>query len=100
MNNGPILIVDNDVEDWEIIQEAWAALKYENELIFMSNGNDVLEYMKSDKKVPFLILSDVNLSGMSGFELKEKLFNSSSNYATIPFLFWSSAISQSQIEKA
>jgi CheY-like chemotaxis protein len=100
MNNGPVIIVDNDEEDWEIIQDAWADLRDNNELIFMSKGSDVMDYMESDNKIPFLILCDVNLNGMSGFDLKEKLYNSSSNYASIPFIFWSSAVSHAQIERA
>jgi CheY-like chemotaxis protein len=38
---------------------------------------------------------------MDGFKLKEKLREDpSSNYKSTPFVFWSSAVSKSQIQKA
>jgi CheY-like chemotaxis protein len=38
---------------------------------------------------------------MNGFELKEKILqDTSANYKSIPFVFWSAAVSKSQIEKS
>jgi CheY-like chemotaxis protein len=101
MNNGPILIVDDDNDDWELLQEAWKELPFENQLIFCSSGNEVLEYLYSHETKRFLILSDVNLPKMDGFELKAKLLEDDPmNYKSIPFVFWSSPVTRSQIEKA
>ena len=76
-------------------------LPFENQLIFCSSGNEVLEYLYSPETKAFLILSDVNLPKMDGFELKAKLLEEDAmNYKSIPFVFWSSAVTRSQIEKA
>ncbi|MDQ6815209.1 MAG: response regulator [Bacteroidota bacterium] len=101
MNNAPILIVDDDSDDREFLQDAWKDLEFQNPLIFFDNGEDALDYLKSEKPKPFLILCDVNIHKMDGFELKEKIReNSSVNYKSIPFIFWSSTVSAVQIQKA
>ncbi len=101
MNNGPILIVDDDKDDWEFLQDAWQDLEFENPLLFFSSGQHVLDYMKSGKASPFLILCDVNIPGIDGFELKKRLSEDpSTRYKSIPFVFWSTAVSKSQIQKA
>jgi len=101
MINGPVLIVNDDTDDQEFLQDAWKQLQYENPLIFFTKGEEVIRYLESEKTTPFLILCDVNLPRMDGFELKEKLLEDDlTNYKSIPFLFWSSEVSKAQIEKA
>ena len=101
MNDGPILIVDDDTDDRAFLEDAWQDLEYQNELIFFKNGKDVLDYLTSEKITPFLILCDVNIPKMDGFQLKEKIRESSlTNYKSIPFVFWSTTVSKSQIQKA
>lgn len=101
MNHAPILIVDDDDDDADFLQEAWKELNFRNPLIFFITGEQVLEYLKTEKIIPFLILCDVNLPGIDGFELKEKLLKDSElNYVSIPFIFWSTLASAAQIKKA
>ena len=101
MNNGPILIVDDDSDDWEFISEAWKELNYQNQLLFFKDGEDVLQFLEHEKVVPFLILSEINLPRMDGFELKNELLKqSSTRYTSIPFVFWSTTISNTQKQKA
>ncbi len=101
MNTAPILIVDNDKDEWEFLQDAWGELEYSNQLIFFSNGEEVLNYLKKEKTVPFLIICDVNLYKMNGFELKKKLLEDNLiNYKSIPFVFFSNTATKAQIEKS
>jgi len=101
INSKPVLIVDDDSDDREFILEAWKELKYPNQLIFFKNAEEVLKFLNNEKAIPFLILCDVNLPKMNGFELKEKLLKEShTKYASIPFVFWSSSISNEQVQKA
>ena len=101
MNNGPVLIVDDDSDDQEFLEEAWKELGYSNALLFLTSGEQVLDYLYSKKETPFLIICDVNLPGMDGFELKEKILeNIEANYKSIPFVFWSATASKAQIQKA
>ena len=101
MNKAPILIVDDDEEDREFVKEAWSELTYQNPLLFFSTAESVLEYLHSDITPPLLILCDVNIPKMDGFALKAKLKESPSmKYKSIPFIFWSSQVSNAQIQKA
>ncbi|GEO07997.1 response regulator [Segetibacter aerophilus] len=101
MNTQPILIVDDDGDDKEFIEDVWKELDYKNPLLFFKNGEEVLKFLEDKKVVPFLILSDVNLPKMDGFELKEQLLQrENTRYTSIPFVFWSSAMSNQQVQKA
>jgi CheY-like chemotaxis protein len=101
MNSGAILIVDDDTDDRELLEDAWKELDLDNELIFFNTGDEVLRYLKEEKRSPFLILCDVNIPKMDGFELKAKLLQDSEvNYKSIPFVFWSSLASPAQIQKS
>ena len=101
MNDGPVYIVDDDEDDREFIKELWKELDYRNELIFFDDGEAVLKHLKSDSTVPFLILCDVNIPRIDGFELKKRLYEDDSlNYKSIPFVFWTSQASKEQIKKS
>ncbi|HVG40027.1 MAG TPA: response regulator [Chitinophagaceae bacterium] len=101
MKDSPVLIVDDDTDDREFLNEAWKELGYPNPLFFFDNGEDVIRYLESKQVQPFLILSDVKLPQMTGFELKEKILEDKAmNYKSIPFVFWSSAASKGQIQRA
>ena len=101
MNIEPVLIIDDDSDDRDFIQDAWKELNYPNQLLFFATGEEAYNFLDSKKIVPFLILCDVNLPRMDGFELKEKLLkHASTRYSSIPFVFWSSAISNTQLQKA
>ena len=101
MNTEPILIVDGDKDEWEFLQDAWEGLEYPNELIFFSDAEEVVSYLKKEKIIPFLIICDVNLHKMNGFELKKKLLEDNLiNYKSIPFVFFSNTATNAQIEKS
>lgn len=93
--NGPIIIIEDDLDDQEIFTEIFKKLKYENELVFFSNGEDALEYLHTQIIHPFLILSDINMPRLTGIELRQKLKTDASlALKCIPYLFFSTALNQ------
>ena len=100
MNNSPVFIVDDDHDDREFLSEAWKELGYKNLLKFFDTGEDVLAHLKTDPTVPFLILSDVNLPKMDGFELKKIIEDSIVKHKSVPFVFWSNFAAKAQIRRA
>ena len=101
MNKSPILIIDDDSDDRQLLKDAWQDLGYPNQLLFFHKGEDLLHYLTTEKTIPFLILCDVNIPRMDGFQLKTKLFEDpTTNYKSIPFIFWSSKVSNKQIQRA
>jgi CheY-like chemotaxis protein len=101
MDTRPIYIVNDDADDEKLIKEAFKELGFHNELKFFPSSEDVLKQLKQKSEVPFIIISDVNLPKMDGFELREKILNETSvKDKSIPFIFWSTSASEAQIKKA
>jgi CheY-like chemotaxis protein len=101
MNNLPVFIVDEDEDDQFLINEVWKELELKNPLKSFTNGEELIKEMKSENTNPLIIISDVNLTKMDGFKLRQKLRNDSSmNGRSIPFVFWSAQATKQQIEKA
>lgn len=71
----PILIVDDDADDREILRDAFASIDGKHEYVFIENGDKLLEYLeetKSDNEMPSLIILDLNMPGKDGRDtLKE-----------------------------
>jgi len=100
MTNRPIFIVDDDYEDQEIIIDAFNEIGVKNEVKFFRSAESVIAHMQTSNEIPFIILSDVNLPKMDGFELRAYLLKEESSEKSIPFIFWSTNASPAQIKKA
>ena len=101
MNDSPVFIVDDDIEDKELIEDAWKELDWGNKLYFFKNAQEVIDELETNEEVPFLIISEMNLPKTSGLDLKKYLINHRhTNFKSIPFVFLSDTPSQNQIEQA
>lgn len=97
----PILIVDDDVDDLEMIEAAWTFFKLDRPIHYFRTGNALITYLQSSSQSPFLILSDVNLPGETGFDIKKRIAeNKGLKYKSVPFIFWSTDASEKQIQYA
>ena len=100
-SEAPILIVDDDEDDHSLITDVCGELGITNPIAFFSQAEKALSYLKESDKTPFLILCDVNLPGMDGFEFRKQIIeNENIKYKSIPFIFWSGKASKRQIQKA
>jgi CheY-like chemotaxis protein len=87
--NGPIIVIEDDEEDQEILLEIFDRLPYKNKVVFFTNGNEVIEYINTPGNDPFLILSDINMPNIDGFELRKKVFsNKDLQNKCVPYLFF------------
>ncbi|HYE53199.1 MAG TPA: response regulator [Chitinophagaceae bacterium] len=79
MNNSrySILIVDDDPDDRESIREAFLENKYHHEYIFLSTGEDLLNYLheKNADALSTVILLDLNMPGMDGRDALKHIKN-------------------------
>ena len=97
---GPIIIVEDDLEDREIMQEIFNELNIKNEIRFFNEGGGVLDYLRSTKQKPFLILTDVNMPGVNGLELREQIMQEEHlRRKSIPFVFLSTSDGSSIINR-
>lgn len=83
MNNKQIiLIVDDSPNNQRIIGTILSDKKYE--LAYAASGKEALDFV--EKQIPDIILLDIMMPGMDGFEVKSKL-NENPLYKDIPVIF-------------
>jgi len=89
---GPIIIIEDDADDQEILIEIFRNLRYANKVIYFTNGKDALEFLNKTDLHPFLILSDINMPKLNGFELRSMVFTDKQlQTKCIPYLFFTTA---------
>jgi CheY-like chemotaxis protein len=92
MVNRPIIVIDDDGDDLSLIQDAFAALGVENEIVVFNDGFKFLDFIRETTKKPFFILCDINMSKIGGLELRKKIFDDERlRLKCIPFLFFSTS---------
>jgi len=99
--SGPIVIVEDDLDDQELIQEILKAINVSNELIFFAKCEKAFEFLKTSGIQPFIILSDVNLPEQNGLEFKRRIDEDSELRAkSIPFIFFSTSVDKKAVDTA
>lgn len=99
--NGPIIVIEDDADDQEVLVAIFKKLDYKNEIIFFSDGFAALEYLSVSHNKPFLILSDINMPKLNGFELREKVYNNEAlKMKCIPYLFFTTSATQQAVVDA
>ncbi len=96
--DGPIVVIEDDADDQEILVDIFKSLDYKNSIGFFSEGEAALKYLTDTKIKPFLILSDINMPKLSGFQLREKIHtNEDLNLKCIPYLFFTTTSNQKAV---
>ena len=99
--NGPIIVIEDDIDDQEILIGIFEKLGYKNEIIYFLDGNLALEYLNKTDVQPFLILSDINMPKINGFELRNKIFtNELLQTKCIPYLFFTTGANKKAVTDA
>ena len=99
--NGPILIIEDDFDDQRFIQANYNKLEYANELVFLDDGEKAIEYLIQMKKIPFLIISDLNMPKINGLELRERVKqNEAINIKCVPYIIFSTTVMKTFIDNA
>lgn len=89
---GPIMIIEDDRDDQELLEETFSILDYPNPVIFFNNGTDAVEYLLGANTPPVLIISDINMPKMNGFETREIIIsNKQLQHLQIPYVFLTTA---------
>ncbi len=98
---GPIIVIEDDIDDQQMLVEIFKKLGYLNEIRYFTDGNLALEYLNKTDIHPFLILSDINMPKINGFELRNKVFtNQQLQTKCIPYLFFTTAADKKSVVDA
>lgn len=96
--NGPVIIIEDDADDQDFLTEIFHKLNYQNKILFFFDGQEALDHISATDELPFLILSDINMPKLNGFELREKLKTDANlSNKCIPYLFFSTAANQKSV---
>lgn len=98
---GPIIIIEDDLDDQEMLGEIFKKLDYENKIAFFSDGNQAFQYISQPSVSPFLILSDINMPKLSGMQLRDMIeANEELRMKSIPFIFFTTTASKNFVSEA
>jgi len=101
MRSGPIIVVEDDIDDKEIFDAALQELQSTNKIIWFNNCDDAWDYLKKTTDSPFIIFSDVNLPKKSGLEFKKQIDEDNQlRKKSIPFVFYSTSVNQDTVNEA
>ncbi|WP_293893750.1 response regulator [Flavobacterium sp.] len=93
--NGPIIVIEDDKDDQELMLEAFQELGYKNEIRFFGDGELALDHLVNNDVEPFIVFSDINMPKLNGMELREKIHNNEDlRLKSIPYLFFSTTAEQ------
>ncbi|MEO8474216.1 MAG: response regulator [Chryseolinea sp.] len=97
----PIIIVDDDKDDQDLIRQVCERLNIKNNLIVFENGEDVYNYLLTSTEQPFLILCDINMPMIDGLHLRRRIEQDEVlKRKAIPFVFLTTSASKRQVNEA
>ena len=101
MKEGPIILIEDDLDDQEIFRDVIKELNQPNDLIIFSNCPEGFKYLKVTSEQPFIIFCDVNLPVQNGIEFKKQIDEDPElRKKSIPFVFYSTSVNQATVNEA
>lgn len=96
-----ILVIEDDEDDREILEQIFRDLGYKNNIIFFSDSTEALKYIRKPEVNPFIIISDINMPKLGGFELRDMILEEEVLAdKDIPYIFISNAQDEYSIKQA
>jgi CheY-like chemotaxis protein len=90
MNNTYILLVDDDDDDQYIFSETLKELGVTDQCVITNNGIMALDHLHNTQTIPAIIVLDLNLPMMNGFEFLDKI-KKDHRFSTIPVIVFTTS---------
>ena len=90
--SGDIIVIEDDADDRQLLIDIFEEImednNYNNRLVIVEEATAVISFLKGKEANPFLIISDINMPKINGFELRDKIFSDPVlRKKAIPFIF-------------
>ncbi|MUV04602.1 response regulator [Flavobacterium rakeshii] len=87
-NLKPIVLIDDDIDYIDLMAEAYGTLSHKNKLLVFHDSIKAYNYLIENDVIPFLVISDIIMPKMNGFELRENVqANPKFSSHVVPFVF-------------
>lgn len=98
---GPIVVIEDDVNDADVIITAIREIGVKNEVKQFSNAQEGYDYLSATTEQPLIILSDIRMPGIDGLSLLKKIrANDGLRKKAIPFVLFSGIASREIVNEA
>jgi DNA-binding response OmpR family regulator len=94
-----ILLIEDDIDDVELLKEAFKENKVNYELELIMEGDRVNPYLQDGDSIPSIIILDLNLPKTDGKEILKDI-KSSDTFKNIPLIVFSTSSSKQDAEFA
>lgn len=95
---GPIIIIEDDQDDQQMLREIFAELGVGNELVLLTTGKEALDYLENPNVRPFVVISDINIPKMSGLQVRAAIDqHKEDRIRCVPYVFLTTAASHNTI---
>lgn len=99
--NGPIVLIEDDETDADVIMTAIRELKAPNPLMHFHTAAEALEYLRTTADCPMMLLCDVRMPGIDGLSMLRQIqISDFLRVKAIPFIFLSAIDAQEVIDEA
>lgn len=102
MKNSPNLTIfytDDDPEDLEFFREATDSMEQPVDLVTLKSGEELLQVLHNPPPTPHVIFLDVNMPGLTGFDVLERV-RRTDDFGTVPVVMFTTSNDQVIIDKS
>jgi CheY-like chemotaxis protein len=101
MDEHPIIFIDADDDDHKLFKQVLTELALPHPVVVFANGQTALDYLMTTTQLPFLIISEISMPGMSGIELRQQIDRDPGlRKKCIPFVFMTHPVEEEVVEEA
>jgi CheY-like chemotaxis protein len=93
-----IVLFDDDEEDYYFLQKAFKVYSDQITLHHLTTSTDILASLQSAQTLPSLILLDMHMNGVNGFDILNML-KQDSHLRDIPVIVWSGSLSDNEVNQ-